>query len=83
MLTSNEGRRYRASPNYPARFRSSDIIEFGSDKKVRHCITILGFVLTGTFHINRFCYYQAAFRVKVIRTTPSKNESNGKLLQAA
>uniref|UniRef100_A0A1J3CPF3 Zeaxanthin epoxidase, chloroplastic n=1 Tax=Noccaea caerulescens TaxID=107243 RepID=A0A1J3CPF3_NOCCA len=60
-VVDNEGRRYRASPNYPARFRSSDIIEFGSDKK-------------------------AAFRVKVIRTTPkstSKNESNGKLLQAA
>uniref|UniRef100_A0A1J3J267 Zeaxanthin epoxidase, chloroplastic n=1 Tax=Noccaea caerulescens TaxID=107243 RepID=A0A1J3J267_NOCCA len=60
-VVDNEGRRYRASPNYPARFRSSEIIEFGSDKK-------------------------AAFRVKVIRTTPkstSKNESNGKLLQAA
>ncbi|ESQ31187.1 hypothetical protein EUTSA_v10003769mg [Eutrema salsugineum] len=60
-VTDNEGRRYRVTPNFPARFRSSDIIEFGSDKK-------------------------AAFRVKVIRTTPkstSKNkESNGKLLQA-
>ncbi|XP_010484561.1 PREDICTED: zeaxanthin epoxidase, chloroplastic [Camelina sativa] len=60
-VTDNEGRRYRATPNSPARFRTSDIIEFGSDKK-------------------------AAFRVKVIRTTPKstrKNESNDKLLQAA
>ncbi|CAN8251381.1 unnamed protein product [Cochlearia groenlandica] len=61
-VTDNEGGRYRITPNFPARFRPSDIIEFGSDKK-------------------------AAFRVKVIRTTPkstTKNESsNGKLLQAA
>lgn len=32
-LTDNEGRRYRVSPNFPARFRPSDTIEFGSDKK--------------------------------------------------
>ncbi|VVB18247.1 unnamed protein product [Arabis nemorensis] len=60
-VIDNEGGRYRATPNFPARFRPSDIIEFGSDKK-------------------------AAFKVKVIRKTPkstSKNESNGKLLQAA
>ncbi|KFK28343.1 hypothetical protein AALP_AA8G503900 [Arabis alpina] len=60
-VVDNEGGRYRATPNFPARFRPSDILEFGSDKK-------------------------AAFKVKVIRKTPkstSKNESNGKLLQAA
>ncbi|CAH8362225.1 unnamed protein product [Eruca vesicaria subsp. sativa] len=62
LLTSNLGRRYRVTPNFPARFRPSDVIEFGSDKK-------------------------AAFKVKVIRTTPKLNrrveKGNGKLLQAA
>ncbi|NP_001302817.1 zeaxanthin epoxidase, chloroplastic [Brassica napus] len=61
-LTDNEGGKYRVTPNFPARFRPSDIIEFGSDKK-------------------------AAFRVKVIRTTPKltrrDEKSDGKLLQAA
>ena len=33
-LSSNEGRRYRVPPNFPVRFRPSDVIEFGSDKKV-------------------------------------------------
>ncbi|KAL6553152.1 Zeaxanthin epoxidase, chloroplastic [Orobanche gracilis] len=32
-ITDNEGRRLRASPNYPTRFRPTDTIEFGSDKK--------------------------------------------------
>lgn len=31
-LCSNEGRRYRTSPNFPTRFHPSDVIEFGSDK---------------------------------------------------
>lgn len=31
-ITDNEGRRYRVPPNYPARVRPSDVIEFGSDK---------------------------------------------------
>ncbi|ESR39168.1 hypothetical protein CICLE_v10027323mg [Citrus x clementina] len=33
-ITDNEGRRYRVSPNFPARFRPSNSIQFGSDKKV-------------------------------------------------
>ncbi|KAG8082217.1 hypothetical protein GUJ93_ZPchr0014g47203 [Zizania palustris] len=32
-ITDNEGRRYRAPPNFPVRFHPSDVIEFGSDKK--------------------------------------------------
>ncbi|KAG5089601.1 hypothetical protein JHK86_002213 [Glycine max] len=31
----NEGRRYKVPPNYPARVRPSDVIEFGSDKVLR------------------------------------------------
>ncbi|KAG4386490.1 hypothetical protein AAZX31_11G054600 [Glycine max] len=31
-ITDNEGRRYRVPPNYPARVRPSDVVEFGSDK---------------------------------------------------
>ncbi|KAK7309217.1 hypothetical protein RJT34_05759 [Clitoria ternatea] len=31
-ITDNEGRRHRLLPNYPARVRPSDVIEFGSDK---------------------------------------------------
>ncbi|XP_061342071.1 zeaxanthin epoxidase, chloroplastic-like isoform X2 [Gastrolobium bilobum] len=31
-ITDNEGRRYRVPPNYPARVRPSDVIEFGSHK---------------------------------------------------
>ncbi|KAG8384381.1 hypothetical protein BUALT_Bualt04G0112200 [Buddleja alternifolia] len=33
-ITDNEGKRYRVSPNFPTRFRPTDVIEFGSDKKV-------------------------------------------------
>ncbi|EPS69457.1 zeaxanthin epoxidase, chloroplastic, partial [Genlisea aurea] len=33
-LTDNEGKRYRVSPNFPTRFRPTDAIEFGSDRKV-------------------------------------------------
>ncbi|KAL0382167.1 UNVERIFIED_CONTAM: Zeaxanthin epoxidase, chloroplastic [Sesamum calycinum] len=32
-ITDNEGRRYRVSPNFPTRFRPTDVLEFGSDKK--------------------------------------------------
>lgn len=32
-ITNNEGRRFQVSPNFPTRFRPSDTIEFGSDKK--------------------------------------------------
>ncbi|KAK9285784.1 hypothetical protein L1049_024985 [Liquidambar formosana] len=31
-ITDNEGKRYRLPPNFPARFRPSDFLEFGSDK---------------------------------------------------
>ncbi|VFQ58379.1 unnamed protein product [Cuscuta campestris] len=31
-ITDNEGRCYHVPPNFPARFRPSDIIQFGSDK---------------------------------------------------
>lgn len=34
LFGSNEGRRYRVSPNLPTRFRPTDVIEFGADKKV-------------------------------------------------
>lgn len=34
LCCSNEGRQYRAPPNFPVKLRPSDIIEFGSDKKV-------------------------------------------------
>lgn len=40
-VTDNEGRRYRATPNFPARFRSSDIIEFGSDKKAAFRVKVI------------------------------------------
>ncbi|XP_041004040.1 zeaxanthin epoxidase, chloroplastic [Juglans microcarpa x Juglans regia] len=55
-ITDNEERRYRLPPNFPTRFRPSDVIEFGSDKK-------------------------AAFRVKVMRSSPKIAESG--LLQTA
>ncbi|KAK2657477.1 hypothetical protein Ddye_010529 [Dipteronia dyeriana] len=40
-ITDNEGRRYRVSPNFPTRFRPSDVIEFGSDKKVAYRVKVL------------------------------------------
>ncbi|KAJ8546160.1 hypothetical protein K7X08_018743 [Anisodus acutangulus] len=40
-VTDNEGRRYRASPNFPTRFRPSDIIEFGSDKKAAFRVKVM------------------------------------------
>jgi hypothetical protein len=33
-MCSNEEKRYRLPPNFPTRFRPSDVIEFGPDKKV-------------------------------------------------
>ncbi|KAM7520471.1 hypothetical protein LguiB_019433 [Lonicera macranthoides] len=32
-ITDIEGKRYRVPPNFPSRFRPSDVIEFGSDNK--------------------------------------------------
>lgn len=32
-ISDNEGRRYRVTSNLPARFRPTDVVEFGSDKK--------------------------------------------------
>ncbi|KAF3438959.1 hypothetical protein FNV43_RR17234 [Rhamnella rubrinervis] len=32
-ISDHEGKRYRVPPNFPARFRPSDVIEFGSDRK--------------------------------------------------
>ncbi|CAN7025113.1 unnamed protein product [Brassica oleracea var. botrytis] len=40
-VTDNQGRRYRVTPNFPARFRPSDIIEFGSDKKVGFKVKVI------------------------------------------
>lgn len=40
-ISDNEGRRYRAPPNFPVRLRSSDIIEFGSDKKAVFRVKVL------------------------------------------
>jgi zeaxanthin epoxidase len=40
-ITDNEGRRYRVPPNYPVRFHPSDVIEFGSDKKVMFRVKVL------------------------------------------
>ncbi|KDO79214.1 hypothetical protein CISIN_1g005770mg [Citrus sinensis] len=41
-VTDNEGRRYRVSSNFPARFRPSDTIEFGSDKKAIFRVKVIG-----------------------------------------
>ncbi|KAK0605783.1 hypothetical protein LWI29_030671 [Acer saccharum] len=40
-ITDNEGRRYRVSPNFPTRIRPSDVVEFGSDKKVAYKVKVL------------------------------------------
>ncbi|XP_010547517.1 PREDICTED: zeaxanthin epoxidase, chloroplastic-like [Tarenaya hassleriana] len=40
-ITDNEGRRYRVTPNFPARFRPSDIIELGSDKKAAFRVKVI------------------------------------------
>ncbi|KAH8508501.1 hypothetical protein H0E87_010568 [Populus deltoides] len=41
FITDNEGRRYRATPNFPARFHPSDVIEFGSDKKATFHVKVM------------------------------------------
>ncbi|XAR73988.1 Zeaxanthin epoxidase [Bertholletia excelsa] len=40
-ITDNEGKRYRVPPNFPARIRPSDIIEFGSDRKVAFRVKVM------------------------------------------
>ncbi|XP_066342969.1 zeaxanthin epoxidase, chloroplastic-like isoform X2 [Miscanthus floridulus] len=40
-ITDNEGRRYRVPPNFPVRFRPSDVIEFGSDKRAMFRVKVL------------------------------------------
>ncbi|KAL3592121.1 hypothetical protein D5086_010761 [Populus alba] len=41
FITDNEGRRCRATPNFPARFHPSDMIEFGSDKKATFRVKVM------------------------------------------
>ncbi|GLT37853.1 hypothetical protein SLA2020_121400 [Shorea laevis] len=40
-IINNEGRRYRIRPNSSARFRPSNIIEFGSDKKATFRVKVM------------------------------------------
>lgn len=40
-ISDNEGRQYRAPPNFPVKLRPSDIIEFGSDKKAVFRVKVL------------------------------------------
>ncbi|KAK2967580.1 hypothetical protein RJ640_030451 [Escallonia rubra] len=40
-ITDIEGKRYRVPPNFPARFRPSDVIEFGSDRKVTFRVKVM------------------------------------------
>lgn len=56
IFCSNEGRRYRLPPNSPARFHPSDIIEFGSDKKVIYIKQSL-LSIWNPFYIQPFLYY--------------------------
>ncbi|KAL3646286.1 Zeaxanthin epoxidase, chloroplastic [Castilleja foliolosa] len=42
-ISDNEGRRYRVSPNFPTRFRPTDTIEFGSDKKAMYRVKAMKF----------------------------------------
>ncbi|GLT50151.1 hypothetical protein SLA2020_236580 [Shorea laevis] len=41
FIIDNEGRRYRVPPNSSTRFRPSDIIEFGSDKKAAFRVKVM------------------------------------------
>ncbi|KAJ6997368.1 zeaxanthin epoxidase [Populus alba x Populus x berolinensis] len=41
FITDNEGRRCRATPNFPARFHPSDMIEFGSDMKATFRVKVM------------------------------------------
>lgn len=90
IFCSNEGRRYRLPPNSPARFHPSDIIEFGSDKKVIYIKHHLESILHTTFPvllIIKLSHFtqellllyllpilQAAFRVKVMKSPPKDAE---------
>ncbi|KAM7516524.1 hypothetical protein LguiA_006107 [Lonicera macranthoides] len=40
-ITDIEGKRYRVPPNFPSRFRPSDVIEFGSDNKVAFRVKVM------------------------------------------
>ncbi|XP_073121666.1 zeaxanthin epoxidase, chloroplastic [Henckelia pumila] len=40
-ISDNEDKRYRVSPNVPTRFRPTDVIEFGSDKKAVFRVKVL------------------------------------------
>ncbi|KAK4776022.1 hypothetical protein SAY87_023983 [Trapa incisa] len=40
-ISNNEGRRHRVPPNSPTRFRPSDVIEFGSDKKASFRVKVV------------------------------------------
>ncbi|KAF7129232.1 hypothetical protein RHSIM_Rhsim10G0117200 [Rhododendron simsii] len=40
-ISDNEGKKYRVPPNFPARFHPSDIIEFGSDRKVAFRVKVM------------------------------------------
>ncbi|XP_057970191.1 zeaxanthin epoxidase, chloroplastic [Malania oleifera] len=40
-IINNEGRKYRAQPNFPVRFHPSDVIEFGHDKKAAFRVKVM------------------------------------------
>ncbi|KAF7850275.1 hypothetical protein BT93_L5666 [Corymbia citriodora subsp. variegata] len=40
-ITNNAGRRYGATPNFPARIHPSDIVEFGSDKRAMYRLKVV------------------------------------------
>ncbi|KAK3015458.1 hypothetical protein RJ639_006820 [Escallonia herrerae] len=40
-ITDIEGKRYRVPPNFPARFRPSDVIEFGSDREATFRVKVM------------------------------------------
>lgn len=73
IFCSNEGRRYRLPPNSPARFHPSDIIEFGSDKKViyikHHCYQ---FGIHFTYNLSSITYHQiVSFYTRIVTIVPS------------
>lgn len=72
---SNEGRRYRATPNFPARFRPSDIIEFGSDERVSGKQISNPNTRSQSAKSESLCVLgQARYRVKVIRSATGVKE---------
>nr|ALE33755.1 zeaxanthin epoxidase 1 [Erythranthe lewisii] len=42
-IVDNEDKRFRVSPNFPTRFRPTDVIEFGSDKKAAFRVKAMKF----------------------------------------